>query len=336
MPIVNLPTATDRINSDCVYRGRLATLVVLAAVVLLLHVLTPTAPHLWHGLHVFFRNLLFLPVFLAAIWFGMRSTVLVLACISIVYVGHVWLQWSNNVAENLNQYGHVISLWAVGVTAGAMASAERRAKQAMLDMQEGALAGLVTALDAREHGTGQHSLRVRDYAVRIGSAMGMGEHALHVIGQGALLHDIGKIGIPDEILLKPGELSSTEWELMRQHTQIGHEILNRVPLLNDVADIVLTHHERFDGTGYPAGLKGEEIPVGARIFAVADVFDALTTDRPYRQAMAVERATSMIVEESGKHFDPEVIDAFVSAQLRCLSKPRDRGVIEYRSAHIGQ
>ena len=142
------------------------------------------------------------------------------------------------------------------------------------------LEALVTALDAREKETQAHSKRVSEYSVHLAGAMGVGGAELEVIRQGSMLHDIGKIGVPDRILLKPGSLSEDEWVEMRKHPEIGSWIVSGVESLKRAADIVISHHERFDGKGYPAAVSGQRIPLGARVFAVADCLDAILSDDP--------------------------------------------------------
>ncbi len=142
--------------------------------------------------------------------------------------------------------------------------------------------------------------------------MGFSEEELVHIGRGATLHDIGKIGIPDGILLKPGKLTEDEWETMRQHPRYGYEMILPISFLEPALDIIICHHEKWDGSGYPEGLKGEEIPLAARIFSVVDVWDALTFDRPYRKAVPKGKVLEMIQEDSGSHFDPQVVDTFIT------------------------
>ncbi len=174
------------------------------------------------------------------------------------------------------------------------------------------LEALVTALDARECETGNHSQRVVQTTLAIADRMGIvGEEREH-IARGALLHDIGKIGVPDHVLLKPGRLNDEEWVEMRKHPDIGARILSGIDFLNPAAEIVLAHQERFDGTGYPRKLKGEEIPLGARIFAVADALDAITSDRPYRRGRSFDYAQEEIARYSGTQFDPEVVRHFLT------------------------
>ena len=187
---------------------------------------------------------------------------------------------------------------------------EKSYLRAVASAYEGTVQSLVMALDLREHDTEQHSLRVQAFTVRLSKQLGIANEQLQVYSLAALLHDIGKIGIPDAILHKPAGLRSSEWERMREHPELGARILAPVPFFSDVSRIVQTHHEKFDGTGYPHGLSGNDIPFGARIFAVADVYDALTSARPYKRPFSSKVARSTILEGSGKHFDPEVVEAF--------------------------
>jgi putative nucleotidyltransferase with HDIG domain len=174
------------------------------------------------------------------------------------------------------------------------------------------LEALVTALDAREHETQAHSLRVREYTLALGQTLGLESDDLVQLGRGALLHDVGKIGVPDSILLKPGRLTEAEWVDMRKHPRVGYEILESIQFLSNAAEIVYTHQERWDGQGYPLGLAGNSIPLGARIFAVADTLDAITSDRPYRKAGPFETAWEEVRRCSGTQFDPKVVEAFLS------------------------
>jgi putative nucleotidyltransferase with HDIG domain len=174
------------------------------------------------------------------------------------------------------------------------------------------LEGWSRALDLRDRETRGHSQRVAEMTLRLARVMAVPEQDLVHIQRGALLHDIGKLGIPDNILLKPSLLDEEEREMIRKHPTIAFEMLTPIPYLRPALDIPYSHHELWDGTGYPRGLKGEEIPLAARIFAVVDVWDALTSDRPYRKAWSHEKALAYIQEQAGKHFDPEVVDAFFS------------------------
>ncbi len=171
---------------------------------------------------------------------------------------------------------------------------------------------LANAVEARDAYTGKHAERVAAYGIEIARALGIESPDAPEIEFGFLLHDIGKVAIPDAILYKPGALTREERELMARHPTIGADIIRGIGFLQDAAKVVRSHHERWDGTGYPDGLRGEEIPIAARVFAVADVFDALTTDRPYRPALTLDESRRMIVLGSGSQFDPSVVSAFNS------------------------
>ena len=173
------------------------------------------------------------------------------------------------------------------------------------------LQALANALDVRDSETGGHSERVLHYMELITRELGIGGDDAAFLRRGALLHDIGKIGVPDNILRKPAALSDAEWATMRKHPEFGARIIADIPFLKDVSKIVRHHHERWDGKGYPDGLAGEDIPLGARIFTVADSFDAMTSDRPYRRGMSVAAACAEIARCRGTQFDPSVADAFL-------------------------
>lgn len=174
------------------------------------------------------------------------------------------------------------------------------------------LRAISAALDLRDTETEGHAVRVAAYAARIARQMGLQGEVLADVVRGALLHDVGKIGVPDHILRKPGPLTPEEWVEMRKHPEIGYRMLKDIPFLRSALPVVLYHHERYDGTGYPCGLKGEEIPLAARIFAVADALDAMTSDRPYRKARSFAEARVEIRRMSGSQFDPQVVRAFLS------------------------
>ena len=171
--------------------------------------------------------------------------------------------------------------------------------------------GWSLALDLRDKETAGHSQRVTDLTLKLAEAAGIAQEELVHIRRGALLHDMGKLGIPDAILLKPGKLTEQEWEIMHQHPQIAYDMLYPIEYLRPALDIPYCHHEKWDGSGYPRKLKGTQIPLSARIFAVVDVWDALTSDRPYRGPMKKEEAREYIKDQSGKHFEPQVVELFL-------------------------
>lgn len=174
------------------------------------------------------------------------------------------------------------------------------------------LEALGDALDLKDAETEGHSRRVTAYTIALARAMGLSGDELHVVSRGAFLHDIGKMAIPDAILLKPGKLDRQEQEMMREHCARGYQILKKIPFLHDAAQIVYSHQEHYDGTGYPRKLKGDQIVLGARIFAIADTLDAITSDRPYRRANTFPAARQEILRCSGTQFDPEVVRVFSS------------------------
>jgi HD-GYP domain-containing protein (c-di-GMP phosphodiesterase class II) len=182
------------------------------------------------------------------------------------------------------------------------------------------IAGWSRAMDMRDRETEGHTQRVTDLTLKLGRAMNIRESELRHIRHGALLHDIGKMGIPDSILLKEDTLTDEEWERMSQHPGFAYEMLSSIRYLQPALDIPYCHHEKWDGTGYPRGLRGSEIPIAARIFAVADVWDAITSDRPYRKAWSKEEALEHIREQSGKYFDPQVVEEF----FRLISEDQDQ------------
>ncbi|WP_448204579.1 HD-GYP domain-containing protein [Azospirillum sp. sgz302134] len=184
---------------------------------------------------------------------------------------------------------------------------------------------LARAAEFRDPETGMHIERMANYSRLIAVRLGLDPDECDRIAQAAPMHDIGKIGIPDAILLKPGRLTAAEMEVMRQHTVIGHSVLqgSEHPLINQAAEIALAHHEKFDGTGYPAGLKGEAIPLACRIVAVADVFDALTTARPYKRPWPLEEAKAFLLAHRGTHFDPACVDAFLQCWDDAVAIHRD-------------
>jgi putative nucleotidyltransferase with HDIG domain len=187
-------------------------------------------------------------------------------------------------------------------------------RHAMEDLEHSydvTLEALGDALDLKDSETEGHSKRVTAYAIALARAMGIPPDEMKIIARGAFLHDVGKMAIPDEILRKPGQLDPHERELMREHCARGYQMLRKIPFLAGAAEIVFCHQEHFDGTGYPNGLRGREIPVGARIFAIADALDAITSDRPYRQASDFDFARQEILRCSGTQFDPAVVEVFL-------------------------
>src|SRR6202451_33553 len=167
------------------------------------------------------------------------------------------------------------------------------------------------ALDLKDRETEGHSKRVTAFTIAIARALGLPRDQINTIARGAFLHDIGKIAIPDRILQKPGKLEPDEMTIMREHAYHGYQIVKKIPFLTEAAEIVYSHQERYDGTGYPRGLKGEQIPLGSRIFSIADTLDAIMSDRPYRAAQPLQAAREEIAKWAGRQFDPEVVKVFL-------------------------
>lgn len=187
---------------------------------------------------------------------------------------------------------------------------------------------LAAALDLRELETGLHSKRVASHTLILARHFYKDAHELREVYWGSLLHDVGKIGVPDAILLKQDKLTHDEWGIMRQHPENGSHLLEKLPFLSFASKVVLCHEERFDGSGYPAGLKGEEIPLPARLFAVIDTLDAMTFDRPYRKALLYETAKAEIIRMAGSQFDPQAVEVFLQEEtLLAEMTALDYGVV---------
>ncbi len=227
-------------------------------------------------------------------------------------IGFVWMGRQKEVVKS-----DVRLLTAIAdITANAIhrATLHEQTQNGAMDLARAydtTLEGWASALELRDHETEGHSRNVVQMTLDLASAMGIGEEELAHIRRGALLHDIGKMGIPNSILLKPNALDEGEWETMRRHPEYAYKLLKPIEYLHPVLDIPYCHHERWDGTGYPRGLKGEEIPLAARIFTIVDVWDALTSNRPYHMAWTKDKALAYIAEQSGKQFDPAVVSVFL-------------------------
>ncbi len=196
-----------------------------------------------------------------------------------------------------------------------VAARTEQLRQAMTDLERSydiTLEALGDALDLKDAETEGHSKRVTAFTIAIARALGLSSDRIRIIARGAFLHDIGKMAIPDSILRKPGPLSEEEISIMKEHCWHGYQILRKIPFLTEAAEIVYAHQERWDGSGYPRGLKGEEIPLGARIFNIADTLDAITSDRPYRPSQPFQAAKEEIMRWAARQFDPDIVNAFLA------------------------
>jgi HD-GYP domain-containing protein (c-di-GMP phosphodiesterase class II) len=235
--------------------------------------------------------------------------------ISSIVTGYIW---EYNLTAIIGLFGLSFMTWAVANRLenalqknDALVSSLRKSNTEIRNAYETTLEGWSHALEIRDRETEGHTQRVTNMVTRIATLMGVNEEQLTHIHRGALLHDIGKLGIADEILHKPGPLTEQEMKIMRTHPQIAYNLLHPIEYLRPALTIPHYHHEKWDGTGYPHGLKGNDIPLEARIFAIIDVYDALSHDRPYRKAWAKEKILEYIKSESGKHFDPAVVEVYL-------------------------
>ncbi|WP_158942939.1 HD domain-containing phosphohydrolase [Granulicella sp. S190] len=207
-----------------------------------------------------------------------------------------------------------------------------RLRSTMQDLERSydiTLEAMGDALDLRDQETEGHSRRVTAYTNALAQAMGLDSEQLRIISRGAFLHDIGKIATPDAILLKPGRLTPEETAIMKQHCERGYRMVRKIPFLRDAAEIVYAHQEQFDGSGYPRGLQGDEIPLGARVFAIADTLDAMTSDRPYRRGTTFTKAIEEITQRAGTQFDPQIVEVFLALPVETW--PQLRAATESRS-----
>ena len=226
---------------------------------------------------------------------------------------YVWLETTVKVIYDRNRKAVEIQASTRDITERKQAQvALQRAHQDLREAYDKTIEGWVVALDLRDRETEGHTQRVTEMTVRLARSLGCTDEEVLHIRRGALLHDMGKMGIPDEILQKPGPLTEEEWEVMRRHPQYAYQMLSPISYLNQALIIPYYHHERWDGSGYPHGLTGEEIPLFARLFAVVDVWDALSSDRPYRKRVPPKDVIEYLQQESGRLFDPRIVEKFLS------------------------
>jgi len=293
-------------------RGKIVVIGSLIAGIAVLHFLVPTGPPAWSWLHVVAQKLYYVPVLMGAYCFGVRGGLLTASVATVFFLAHFLIDRGVDPVRQAEQLGEIGSIWVIAAAAMFLFNRDRCALEETEKAHEQTLSVLASSLELREHETARHSGRVRDYTLLLAERMGLGSAGVHdQLRTGAYFHDVGKIGLPDSILLKGEGLSEDEWKAVRLHPQSGAALVGKMSFLDEAREMVLSHHEKFDGTGYPAGLAGERIPVGARIFAVADVLDALTTVRPYRSASSFREAAEQIAAGRGTHFDPAVVDAFL-------------------------
>ena len=306
-------------------RARLSWMAAVFALAVFLHWAVPVGPHAWHWVHLFAQKLFFIPILMAAAWFDAREIFWTVAAVTAVFLVHIvrdWAQFPMVQAEQLSELTHI---WIAGPAAWLFFRNTRRSVSDLRRAHEDTLLAMISSLELRERYTAGHSRRVAGYSRLIAAALGIrDESLLGGVVNGALLHDIGKIGVPDAVLLKAGALDDEEWRLMRAHPERGAALVAGVPSLVGAVPVIVYHHERYDGRGYPAGLSGSVIPLGARIVAVADVYDALTTARPYKRALPHEEALSSLRADAGGKFDPAGVEAFARVSAQALRDTAER------------
>lgn len=264
--------------------------------------------------HDLFLRLYFLPIVYAAYLLGIRGGVLTASLVTLLYMPFILFR-IHVAAERFDQGLEVVLFFLVGTLTGVLS---QRQKNAMLRLERltlGTIQSLVTAIEAKDPYTKGHSVRVKQISTLIGERMHLSSSELRLLQIGALLHDLGKIAVDLPLLHKASRLLESEIEVIHKHPEWGVQILQSIDELKPVLPAILHHHERFDGSGYPHHLKQAEIPLLARIISVADTFDAMTTDRPYRNARSLEEATEEIWSLSGTLLDPEVAQALLSAEV---------------------
>jgi hypothetical protein len=315
-------------------RGRAAWAGAAFILVFALHWATPAGPHEWHWLHLVAQKLLFIPVLMCAAWFGLRETLLMTALVSAAFGLHIALQWRGQPMLQADQLAELVNLWVVAPAGWAFFRAERLATDRLRRAHADTLLTVVSSLELRERYTAGHSRRVAAYSLIAAEQMGLRDPAfLRLLEIGALLHDAGKIGVPDAVLLKTGPLDDKEWEAMRRHPESGADLARGSDALEGAAPIIAAHHERYDGRGYPAGLRDETIPLGARIVSAADVYDALTTARPYKRAFSHDEAVAILRDQSATALDPRVVKSYIAIPFYALAQAASRyGVVLLEAA----
>lgn len=287
-----------------------ATLVVAAA-----HFLVGTGSHGLHVIHVILAGASLLIIAAGALWYGWRGGVTTAAATTVLFLIHVALDWPHQPMENANQLAFAAVYLFVGAVIGVLSDLEAREAARRIEAERGSqrnaiirsLSALDQALGLRDDGTLTHSENVARLATKIARMMGLAEERIEELRLAALAHDIGKIGVRDDILLKPGKLDPQELAVMRRHPETAAAILSSIPGADRIAEIVLSHHERLDGKGYPRGLSGDQVILETRILSVADAYCALRERRPYKDAVEAAPVWKWLEEGAGTAFDPKVL-----------------------------
>jgi len=294
---------------------RIAFLAAAVLAVTVAHFSVGTVTHRLHVVHVFLRTLYLLIIIASTIWFGLRGGLVSSVVISVLFGFHIFICWADDPMENINQEAMIGVYLLLGSVSGVLVESQNREKERRIESERHAqreaiiqgFAGLSHALKARDQYTREHSQNVADLAVRLGRKHGLAPHKVEDLRLAALVHDIGKIGVRDDILFKPDRLSPEERESMKQHPELAAEILQPIKGTSRIAEIVMAHHECPDGSGYPRGLKSDEIPEESKVLSVADVFCAMTENRPYKKGMQSEKAFQIVQSMAGEKLDAECV-----------------------------
>ncbi len=273
--------------------------------------------HRQHVVHVILGETYLVPIIASAVWFGLGGSAATSVVISLAYYGHIRFSWPGQPMENANQLAMIGVYLVLGIVSGILVDMQERERSRRQEAErrkqrEGiiqGIAGLCNALGFRDEHTREHSESVARLAVEIGKRRGLRSDRLDLLRLAGLLHDIGKIGVRDDVLFKPDELTVDERAAMERHPVVAAQILKPIRGTEEIAEIVLAHHECPDGSGYPFGLTSEQIPVEAHILRVADVFSSLTEKRPYKSALDLDEAMEVINKMTGPQLDPESVQA---------------------------
>lgn len=304
--------------------GRPFVLVLAIAVLTFSHFLVSNVTHPQHVAHVIFQALYLMPVAGGAIWFGSRGGLAAASGVAVAYSLHLLHTYPDVPLETVSQLAMVVMFFFVGAAAGALVDQQERERRRGLEMERRAqraaivqgIAGLSSALGFRDDHTRQHSERVADVALQVGRELGVRPDRLELLRLAALVHDVGKIGVPDDVLFKPDDLTPVERSIIERHPSVAAEILSRISGTEEIAAIVIAHHECPDGSGYPRGLKAEDIPREAAALRVADVFCALTDKRSYKPPMDAPAALAWMFPLKDVKFDGRSLEALQQVLIR--------------------
>ncbi len=310
---------------------RITVLLLSLVVITVLHFLTGISTSVEHVFHVMFRLAYFVPLMLGALWFGVRGGAWMAAACCLLLSAHIFISWSGNLGENMNQIALVVLFPFIGIGGGIFvdrehAEHEQRRKQEKYAERRAviqSISSLSAALNAKDSCTREHSEAVAALAVQIGTELCLSEESLDLLHLAGITHDIGKIGLKDDVLFKPSKVSAEEIEQIHRHPEVAAAILQPISGAERIAELVLCHHEHLDGSGYPRGLKSDEISLETRILTVADIYSALIEQRSYKQAMQSDDALAVLRSMSGAQVDTRVVQTLehILSKLEGAAEP---------------